>query len=109
MSLSKKEVRVKLQEAVGKPVKFHYPRGKVKEGHLKERVIVWSGWSEKEGKKVSYWDVVDLIDFRHKKFRHKKFPHKRRPRFWIRIGYYRVVRGKLRWAGQTTITEPFAQ
>ena len=98
MSLTKKEVRAKLQEAVGKPVKFNFPDDKDnKRGILKERVIVWSGWSG-EGNKVGaiYWDVVDLIEF----------PHRGKPRQWVRIGYYRQVGDKLRWGSQTTITEP---
>jgi hypothetical protein len=96
LSLTKKEVRAKLQEPVGRPVKFDYPDGKFKRrGRLKERVIVWSGLSD-EGNQVEYWDVVDLIEF----------PHKARHRLWIRIGYYRQVGDKLRWASQTTITEP---
>jgi hypothetical protein len=96
LSLTKKEARAKIQEAVGKPVKFDYPDGKFKRrGLLKERVIVWSGWSE-EGNQVGYWDVVDLIEF----------PHKGGHQLLIRIGYYRQVGDKVRWASQTTITEP---
>jgi hypothetical protein len=95
LSLTKKEVYAKLQEAVGKPVKFKYPSDN-KRGLLKERVIVWSGWSD-EGNHVGYWDVVDLIEF---------LPNKAGNRFWIRIGYYRQIGDKLRWASQTTITEP---
>lgn len=99
MSLTKKEVRAKLQEAVGKPVTFNYPGGKDKRrGCLKERVIVWSGPPRGEGNQIRavYWDVVDLIEF----------PPSGRHRRWIRIGYYRQVGDKLRWGSQTTITEP---
>jgi hypothetical protein len=97
LSLTKKEARAKIRKAVGKPVKFDYPSKFKRRGLLKERVIVWSGWSEEsKRKRVGYWDVVDLI----------KFPHKGGHRLWIRIGYYRQVGNKLRWASQTTITEP---
>lgn len=99
MSLTKKEVRAKLQEAVGKPVKFGYPGGKNRQGFLKERVIVWSGEGDQVAVGARYWDVVDLIEFQH------NGGH----RLWMRIGYYRQVGDKLRWASQTTITEPFTQ
>ena len=42
-----------------------------------------------------YWDVVDLIKFQNVK-----------EGLRIRIGYYRQVGNQLRWASQTTITEP---
>jgi len=93
MSLTKKEIHAKLRKPVGKPVKFNYPGGvDNKRGCVRDRVIVWSGISRS---RAVYWDVVDLIEFPDEK-------HKR----WIRIGYYRQVGDKLRWAGQTTITEP---
>lgn len=101
LSLTKKDVRAKLQEPVGKRVKFNFPDDRDnKRGHLRERVIVRSGWHA-DGNKVGavYWDVVDLIEF----------PHKGNPRQWVRIGYYRQVVDKLRWASQTTITEPLHQ
>jgi hypothetical protein len=61
-------------------------------GYLRDRAIVWSGHSPSG---ADYWDVVDLIEFPHAKHRD-----------WIRIGYYRQEAEKLRWASQTTITEP---
>lgn len=45
--------------------------------------------------KVPYWDVVDIIEFEEP----KKFVA-------LRFGYYRLKDGKLRWASQTTLTEP---
>jgi hypothetical protein len=92
MSLSKTEIRNKLRSAVGKSVAFKYPGGHHKRGLLKDRVVVWSGPSPSG---ADYWDVVDLIEFSN-----EKHP------IWIRIGYYRQVGDQLRWAGQTTITEP---
>ena len=93
LSLTKKEIKAKLMKAVGKKVAFNYPgnRGN-KRGLLKDRVIVWSGHSSSG---ADYWDVVDLIEF-----------HNVRDGLRIRIGYYRQVGDKLRWASQTTITEP---
>jgi len=44
---------------------------------------------------VPYWDVVDLIEFKG-----EEYPE------WIRIGYYRVPKGRLQWGSQTTIAEP---
>src|SRR5690348_16725084 len=94
LSLTKKEVGAKLMEAVGRKVAFNYPGGGKdnRRGILKERVICWSAASPSGAK---YWDVVDLIEF-----------HGDKHRLWIRIGYYRQVGDKLRWASQTTITEP---
>jgi len=97
LSLTKKEIRAKLRKAVGKQVRFEYPGGiDNKRGCLRDRVIVWSGVSRSG---VVYWDVVDLIEFANAE-------HKHRHKHWIRIGYYRQVGDKLRWASQTTITEP---
>jgi hypothetical protein len=95
LSLTKKEVKAKLMEAVGKRVAFNYPGGKGNQrGVLKDRVVSWSGPSPSG---ADYWDVVDLIEF-----------HGDRHRYWIRIGYYRHrhVEDKIGWASQTTITEP---
>jgi hypothetical protein len=91
MRHEKKEIHTKLLKPVDKSVAFHYPGGHKKRGKLKERVVVWSG--HRVG--ANYWDVVDLIVFPGEKHRH-----------WIRIGYYRQVGNKIRWASQTTITEP---
>lgn len=93
MSLSKKEIKAKLMQPVNKKVAFNYPGNKGnKRGFLKDRVIVWSGHSSSG---ADYWDVVDLIKFQNVK-----------EGLRIRIGYYRQVGNQLRWASQTTITEP---
>jgi len=90
MGLTKKEIHAKLMKPVGKRVKFKYP-GSIQHGYLKDRLVVRSGPSDG----AQYWDVIDLIDF-------PEHQH----RYWFRIGYYRQVGNKFRWAGQTTITEP---
>lgn len=46
---------------------------------------------------VSYWDVVDLIEFKD-----DEDPE------WIRIGYYQKSKGKLNWRSRTAITEPIS-
>lgn len=93
MSLTRKEIKAKLMKAVGKKVAFNYPGNKGnKQGVLRDRVVVWSGPSPSD---ADYLDVVDLIEFQNVK-----------ERLRIRIGYYRQVGDKLRWASQTTITEP---
>jgi hypothetical protein len=40
MTLTEKEIRTKLREPVGKPVKYKYPGGHQLRGSLKDRVIV---------------------------------------------------------------------
>ncbi len=45
---------------------------------------------------IQYWDIVDLIEFKDEAEK------------WIRIGYYRQSKGRLIFAGQTTITEPIS-
>lgn len=92
MTLLEKEIHSKLLDAVGSAVKYNYPGGIKLRGSLKDRVIVRSG-PDKSG--AVYWDVVDLIEFPDEEYRE-----------WIRIGYYRQVDDRLRWASQTTITEP---
>ena len=78
---------------VGHSVSFNYPAGeKHKRGILIDRAVVQSN---PRTRGVPYWDVVDLIEFKNDK-RSK----------WIRIGYYRVPKGRLQWGSQTTITEP---
>lgn len=77
---------------VGTEVHFAYPKPEpLYQGILKDRCIMWApSWSG-----VPYWDVVDLIEFtKPKKFKAMRF------------GYYRKSGGKLRWASQTTLTEP---
>ena len=93
MSLTEKEVRAKIQQAVGKSVKFTFPNAKDNQvGHLMERVIVGS-------RQRIFWNVVDLIDF----------PKKGKSKLCIRIGYYKQVGDKLHWASRMTITEPVDQ
>jgi len=92
VNLTRKEIKAKLMNAVGKEVAFNYPGEHNKRGFLRDRVVVWSGHSPSG---ADYWDVVDLIEFYGDKYR-----------YWIRIGYYRRVGDELRWASQTTITEP---
>jgi hypothetical protein len=82
----------KILKAVGQKVKFHYTEKSDKLGILKDRVIIPS---ELNPNGVSYWDVVDLIEF----------PGEAEPE-WIRIGYYQELGGRLLWASRATITEP---
>ncbi|MHA1505878.1 MAG: hypothetical protein ACTSR0_01615 [Candidatus Asgardarchaeia archaeon] len=85
------EIERKILSCIGKKVKFNYPEGKYY-GKLKDRCILYapSSWT-----KVPYWDVVDLIEFEEP----ERFEA-------IRFGYYRLKQGKLKWASQTTLTEP---
>lgn len=94
MTLTDEEVHAKLFKPVGKPVEYKYPGGRKLRGLLKDRVIVRS---DEDPSGALYWDVVDLIEF----------PDEAEHKEWIRIGYYRQVGDKVRWAGQTTITEPY--
>lgn len=91
MMLTKREVRAKLMGRCGTRVRFRYPGNNTRTGRLIDRVVVFSSRLTD----ASYWDVIDLIEFPDHK--HRK---------WIRISYYRQVGDKLRWAGQTSITEP---
>jgi hypothetical protein len=91
---SRDPVIKKILQAVGRPVSFRYPAGeKHKSGKLVDRAVVRSNSPGARG--VPYWDVVDLIEFKK-----EKHPN------WIRIGYYRLPKGRLQWGSQTTITEP---
>jgi hypothetical protein len=82
----------KILRCVGRKVAFKYPAGeKHKTGILADRAVVRSNPGTRG---VPYWDVFDLIEFPNEK--HSK---------WIRIGYYRVPKGRLQWGSQTTITE----
>lgn len=86
------DVESKILSRIGKRVKFNYPKGEgTYYGKLKDRCVLrvpsWTG--------VPYWDVVDLIEFEEP----KRFEA-------IRFGYYRLKNGKLKWASQTTLTEP---
>src|ERR1700727_2189143 len=85
----------KMLSRISHRVAFKYPEGEThKTGILKDRAVVRSNPGTSG---VPYWDVVDLIDFEGT--RHQ----------WIRIGYYRVPRGRLQWGSQTTIAEPLGQ
>jgi len=89
------ETMAKLMRPVGKKVTFLYPPDEGhKHGTLKDRAIVASNPGTTG---VPYWDVVDLITF----------PDEPEPE-WVRIGYYRMPKGRLVWGSQTTITEPVA-
>lgn len=82
----------KILRCVGRRVAFKYPTGEQhKTGILKDRAVVRSN---PRSRGVPYWDVIDLISFPN-----EKFPE------WIRLGYYRVPKGRLQWGSQTTITE----
>lgn len=83
----------KILGCIGRRVAFKYPANeKHKSGFLVDRAVVRSNPGTSG---VPYWDVVDLI-----RFHNEKNPE------WIRIGYYRVPKGRLQWGSQTTITEP---
>jgi len=88
-------IREKILNSVGRKVAFKYPAGeKHRSGTLLSRSVVHLNPRDRG---VPYWGVVDLIKFKND------------GRRWIRIGYYRVVKGKLRWASQTTASFPIAQ
>lgn len=96
MGLKNRDVISKILRPVGRHVSFKYPGQEgVMSGTLAARVVVRSG-SSSPG--VRYWNVVDRIDF-------PKESH----REWMRVGYYRQVRDEIRWASQTTITEPLVR
>lgn len=97
MKQPENDLMQKIKKAVGKPVNFKFPTGGGhKKGTLKERTVFFSGYHSGTGSTgVPYWDVVDLIEF-------KDEPESK----WIRIGYYRKWKDTIRWASQTTITEP---
>jgi len=88
--MSEKEIRAKLMRPIGKPVVFNYPDCTLR-GVLLDRVIS-AGGSVTE---ADYWDVVDLIEFPNE-------PTKQ----WVRLTYYRQAKGRLRFAGQWSISEP---
>lgn len=93
MKQSEIDLTQKMLEPIVKPVNFKYlPGEEHKKGILKDRTVFYSGTGSTG---FPYWDVVDLIEFPEE-------PEHQ----WIRIGYYRKPKGKLNWAGQTTITEP---
>lgn len=78
--------------AIGKPVAFNYPEGEShSRGILRDRCVM--PVEPRDG--IPYWDVVDLIHFPEEQ-----------DADCIRVGYYRKSGGSLRWASQTTLTEP---
>ena len=91
MNFDVEKIMRKIKGRIGKKVRFKYPEG-IYKGKLIDRCILYapSEWVE-----VPYWDVVDLIQFETP----KKFKA-------MRFGYYRFKNGKLKWASQTTLTEP---
>ena len=94
MEQTKNEI-VKIKSRIGEKVSFKYPGNEDdKHGILKDRAVIES---DNAIGKVSYWDVVDLIEFKNEKESH-----------WIRIGYYRKPFERLNWGSQTTITEPIS-
>jgi len=90
LNLTKKEARARIMSKIGNACNFKYPGGSHPQGHLRDRVALYS--SNYDG--VDYWDVVDLLEF----------PPPERHRYWMRISYYRVTE-RLQWAGQFSITE----
>ena len=88
-------VREQILSRVNRKVSFKYPGTEGdKHGILKKRTVVESTNAQN---RVSYWDVVDLIEFEG-----EEEPE------WLRIGYYRKPGEKLNWGSQTTITEPIS-
>jgi hypothetical protein len=90
LSLSEEEEQILSRK--GGRVRFKYPKGEIHfQGVLKDRCVMFApSWTG-----VPYWDVIDLIQFTEP----KRFEA-------LRFGYYRKSKGKLRWASQTTLTEP---
>jgi hypothetical protein len=72
----------RILSCIGRKVSFKYPGNEGdKHGILKDRGVVESA---NDVGMVPYWEVVDLIEFKH-----EKEPE------WIRIGYYRKPKRKL--------------
>ena len=90
---SNAEIERQILSRVGKPVHFKYPGNEgSRRGVLKDRVVTQSNPGAQG---VPYWDVIDLIEF----------PGARES-LWMRVGYYRYVKGRLVWGSQTTLTDP---
>jgi hypothetical protein len=90
--LTRDQAIAKMKKPISKRVSFTYPGSEgTQKGVLKDRAVVWSG---DHAQNVQYYDVADLIEFDGKSD------------LWMRLGYYRQVGEDLRWASQTTITEP---
>jgi hypothetical protein len=93
--ISEEKTVQKILEQVGKPVSFNFPPNEPnRKGILRDREVVKSIPGAMD---VQYWDVVDKIEFPDNN-----------EQMWIRIGYYRQVGDKIRYASQTTITEPIS-
>jgi hypothetical protein len=87
----------KILSCIGQPVRFTYPEGIVKIGILTDRSVTESGYLVSgDVESAFYWDVIDLIDFEGD------------TEPMMRITYYRKLKGRLVFAGQTTITEPIS-
>ena len=93
--LSKKEQKDYLEGKIGEPVSFKYPKGEGRKvGELLDRVVVF----DRENDLVVYWNMIDLISFKHEE------------QDWLRITYYRYKKIERRWifAGQTSISGPIS-
>ena len=81
------DVVEKLRSKIGQVVNFEYPGGQGdKSGPLKDRAVVQSNPGSTG---PTYWDVIDLIELKEKG---------KKSEDWIRIGYYKEVKGRLTWA-----------
>lgn len=87
----------KMLSRIGKRVTFTYPEGVKRQGILKDRNVIESGYLDSCNlESAFYWDVIDLIEFEGES----------EP--MMRITYYRKLGNRLVFAGQTTITEPIS-
>ena len=88
------DAKKKIIKRIGKKVAFNYPAGEKTQARNSRRP---RGGPEQPPIEQSavLGHVVDLIRFRSETHRH-----------WIRIGYYRITKGRLQWGSQTTICEP---
>ena len=94
--LSDNEQRKYLLAKIKEPVHFTYPEPPHHlEGILKDRFVLKEG----EDEYVTYWDIVDLIEF------------KKEDEEWLRMTYYRYKKKENRWvfAGQTSLTNPISK
>ena len=100
--LTEKEQREYLLSKINEPVDFTYPEPPYDfEGTLKDRFVEKSG----EDAYVTYWNVIDLIEF------------KGEDEDWLRVTYYRykkkAIPPKKRtgwvFAGQTSLSNPMSE
>src|SRR5690242_4451908 len=85
-------IEKKILDCIGQKVHFKYPVGEdPRSGILKDRVTMQSNATPEEV--IPYWNVVDRIKF------------DKDQSSWIRFGYYRLSKGVLRWASQTTLCD----